>query len=165
MKRFITTLAIATIVLAGCTDKKAEKDDTTATEVAQEVTTQEAATPKVDSEAAKSLITQLYTDLYVNEISNDKRAGFLGDKLNAKLNEMDGEMALIDYDPFIDAQDYDAKSVQSSLTITELSDGLFQVEVEPLKGYKKTLRLTLGLENGALKILDIPSDPNISVLK
>lgn len=165
MKRFIITLVVASIVFAGCTDKKAEKDETTATEVVQEVAIQEEATPKVDSEEAKSLISQLYTELYVNEISNDKRSGFLGDKLNAKLNEMDGEMPLIDYDPFIDAQDFDGKSVQSSLTITELSDGLFQVEVEPLKGYKKILQLTLGLEDGALKILDIPSDPNISVLK
>lgn len=165
MNRFITTLAVASIVFAACTDKKSEKEETTATEVAHEVATQVETTPKVDSKEAKSLISQLYTELYVNEISYDMWSGFLGDKLNAKLNETDGEMLLIDYDPFIDAQDFDGKSVQSSLTITELSDGLFQVEVEPLKGYKKTLQLTLGSENGALKILDIPSDPNISVLK
>lgn len=169
MKRLIALLAVASLVLAGCTSKKAEGDETTAADSTQEVTTQEETTPKVDPEEAKALINKLYTELYSNDNSIkslDDVSDLLGDKLNAKLNEKDGEMPLIDYDPFINAQDFDAKSVMSSLTITELSEGLYQVEVEPLKGYKETIQLTVGYDDkGELKILDIPSNPDISVLK
>lgn len=166
MKRLIALLAVASLVLAGCTSKKAEGDETTAADSTQEVTTQEETTPKVDLEEAKALINKLYTELYVNDKTCDEISNSLGDKLNAKLNEKDGEMPVIDYDPFINAQDFDAKSVMSSLTITELSEGLYQVEVEPLKGYKETIQLTVGYDDkGELKILDIPSNPDISVLK
>ena len=166
MKRLIALLAVASLVLAGCTSKKAEGDETTAADSTQEVTTQEETTPKVDPEESKALINKLYTELYVNDKTCDEISNFLGDKLNAKLNEKDGEMPVIDYDPFINAQDFDAKSVMSSLTITELSEGLYQVEVEPLKGYKETIQLTVGYDDkGELKILDIPSNPDISVLK
>lgn len=166
MKRLIALLAVAALVLAGCTSKKAEGDETTAADSTQEVTTQEETTPRVDPEEAKALINKLYTELYVNDKTRDDISNFLGDKLNAKLNEKDGEMPVIDYDPFINAQDFDAKSVMSSLTITELSEGLSQVEVEPLKGYKETIQLTVGYDDkGELKILDIPSNPDISVLK
>lgn len=166
MKRLIALLAVASLVLAGCTSKKAEGDETTAADSTQEVTTQEETTPKVDPEEAKALINKLYTELYVNDKTCDEISNSLGDKLNAKLNEKDGEMPVIDYDPFINAQDFDAKSVMSSLTITELSEGLYQVEVEPLKGYKETIQLTVGYDDkGELKILDIPSNPDISVLK
>lgn len=166
MKRLIALLAVAALVLAGCTSKKAEGDETAAADSTQEVTTQEETTPKVDPEEAKALINKLYTELYVNDKTRDDISNFLGDKLNAKLNEKDGEMPVIDYDPFINAQDFDAKSVMSSLTITELSEDLYQVEVEPLKGYKETIQLTVGYDDkGELKILDIPSNPDISVLK
>lgn len=166
MKRLIALLAVASLVLAGCTSKQAEGDETTAADSTQEVTTQEETTPRVDPEEAKALINKLYTELYVNDKTCDEISNFLGDKLNAKLNEKDGEMPVIDYDPFINAQDFDAKSVMSSLTITELSEGLYQVEVEPLKGYKETIQLTVGYDDkGELKILDIPSNPDISVLK
>ena len=166
MKRLIALLAVAALVLAGCTSKKAEGDETAAADSTQEVTTQEETTPRVDPEEAKTLINKLYTELYVNDKTCDEISNFLGDKLNAKLNEKDGEMPVIDYDPFINAQDFDAKSVMSSLTITELSEGLYQVEVEPLKGYKETIQLTVGYDDkGELKILDIPSNPDISVLK
>lgn len=165
MKRLIALLAVAALVLAGCTSKKAEGDETAA-DSTQEVTTQEETTPRVDPEEAKALINKLYTELYVNDKTRDDISNSLGDKLNAKLNEKDGEMPVIDYDPFINAQDFDAKSVMSSLTITELSEGLYQVEVEPLKGYKETIQLTVGYDDkGELKILDIPSNPDISVLK
>ena len=169
MKRLIALLAVAALVLAGCTSKKAEGDETTtAADSTQEVTTQEETTPKVDPEEAKALITKLYTELYVNDnhIGSDVVSELLGDKLNAKLNEKDGEMPVIDYDPFIHAQDWDAESVMSSLTITELSEDLYQVKVEVMKGSKKTIQLTVGYDDkGELKILDIPSDPNVSVLK
>ena len=169
MKRLIALLAVAALVLAGCTSKKAEGDDTTAVaDSTQEVTTQEETTPKVDPEEAKALITKLYTELYVNDnhIGSDVVSELLGDKLNAKLNEMDGEMPVFDYDPFIQAQDLDSKSVMSSLNIMELSEDLYQVKVEPLKGNKVTVQLTVGYDDkGVLKILDIPSDPNVSVLK
>ena len=170
MKRLIALLAVAALVLAGCTSKKAEGDDTTAAaDSTQEVTTQEETTPKVDPEEAKALITKLYTELYPsdNDIKTfDDVSDLLGDKLNAKLNEMDGEMPVFDYDPFIQAQDLDSKSVMSSLNITELSEDLYQVKVEPLKGNKVTVQLTVGYDDkGELKILDIPSDPNVSVLK
>lgn len=166
MKRLIALLAVAALVLTGCTSKKAEGDETTAVDSTQEVTTQEETTPRVDPEEAKALINKLYTELYVNDKTRDDISNSLGDKLNAKLNEKDGEMPVIDYDPFINAQDFDAKSVMSSLTITELSEGLYQVEVEPLKGYKETIQLTVGYDDkGELKILDIPSNPDISVLK
>lgn len=160
MKKIITTLAIATLVLAGCTDKKAEGEETTATETTQEVATEDLSAPKVTPEEGKSLITELYSELYTKEKLFEEMSGYFGDKLKAKL------IPVRDYDPFINGQDYDAKSIQNSLTITEISEGLFQVEVEPLKGYKETLQLTLGYDdNGVLKVLDIPSDPNISVLK
>lgn len=170
MKRLIALLAVAALVLAGCTSKKAEGDETTAADSTQEVTTQEETTPKVDPEEAKALINKLYTELYVNDKTRDEISNFLGDKLNARLHEgidEDGKGPdAIDYDPFIHAQEYDAKSVMSSLTITELSEGLYQVEVEPLKGYKETIQLTVGYDDkGELKILDIPSNPDISVLK
>lgn len=166
MKRLIALLAVAALVLAGCTSKKAEDDETTAVDSTQEVTTQEETTPRVDPEEAKALINKLYTELYVNDKTRDDISNFLGDKLNAKLNEKDGEMSVIDYDPFINAQDWDDKSVMSSLAITELSEDLYQVEVEPLKGYKETIQLTVGYDDkGELKILDIPSNPDISVLK
>ena len=166
MKRLIALLAVASLVLAGCTSKKAEGDETTAADSTQEVTTQEETTPRVDPEEAKALINKLYTELYVNDKTCDEISNSLGDKLNAKLNEKDGEMPVIDYDPFINAQDWDDKSVMSSLAITELSEDLYQVEVEPLKGYKETIQLTVGYDDkGELKILDIPSNPDISVLK
>lgn len=166
MKRLIALLAVAALVLAGCTSKKAEGDETAAADSTQEVTTQEETTPRVDPEEAKALINKLYTELYVNDKTRDDISNFLGDKLNAKLNEKDGEMPVIDYDPFINAQDWDDKSVMSSLAITELSEDLYQVEVEPLKGYKETIQLTVGYDDkGELKILDIPSNPDISVLK
>lgn len=170
MKRLIALLVVAALVLVGCTSKKAEGDETTTTaaDSTQEVTTQEETTPKVDPEEAKALITKLYTELYVNDnhIGSDVVLELLGDKLNAKLNEKDGEMPVIDYDPFINAQDWDTKRVMSSLTITELSEDLYQVEVEPLKGSKETIQLTVGYDDkGVLKILDIPSNPDISVLK
>ena len=171
MKRLIALLAVASLILAGCTSKKAEGDETTAAaDSTQEVTTQEETTPKVDPEEAKALITKLYTELYSDEYAmktlNDV-SDLLGDKLNAKLNERDGEMPVIDYDPFIHAQDWDAESVMSSLTITELSEGLYEVQVEVMKGSKKkTIQLTVGYDDkGVLKILDIPSNPDISVLK
>ena len=166
MKRLIALLAVASLVLAGCTSKKAEGDETTAADSTQEVTTQEETTPRVDPEEAKALINKLYTELYVNDKTPEDISNFLGDKLNAKLNEKDGEMPVIDYDPFINAQDWDDKSVMSSLAITELSEDLYQVEVEPLKGYKETIQLTVGYDDkGELKILDISSNPDISVLK
>lgn len=166
MKRLIALLAVAALVLAGCTSKKAEGDETAAADSTQEVTTQEETTPRVDPEEAKALINKLYTELYVNDKTCDEISNFLGDKLNAKLNEKDGEMPVIDYDPFINAQDWDDKSVMSSLAITELSEDLYQVEVEPLKGYKETIQLTVGYDDkGELKILDISSNPDISVLK
>ena len=167
MKRLIALLAVVALVLAGCTSKKAEGDETTAAaDSTQEVTTQEETTPRVDPEEAKALINKLYTELYVNDKTRDDISNSLGDKLNAKLNEKDGEMPVIDYDPFINAQDWDTKRVMSSLTITELSEGLYQVEVEPLKGSKETIQLTVGYDDkGVLKILDIPSNPDISVLK
>ncbi len=166
MKRLIALLAVASLILAGCTSKKAEGDETTAADSTQEVTTQEETTPRVDPEEAKALINKLYTELYVNDKTCDEISNFLGDKLNAKLNEKDGEMPVIDYDPFINAQDWDDKSVMSSLAITELSEDLYQVEVEPLKGYKETIQLTVGYDDkGELKILDISSNPDISVLK
>ena len=168
MKRLTALLAVVALVLAGCTSKKAEGDETTATGSTQEVSTQEETTPRVDPEEAKALINKLYTELYVNDNyrGSDVVSELLGDKLNAKLNEKDGEMPVIDYDPFINAQDYDSKSVMSSLTITELSEDLYQVEVEPLKGDKVTIQLTVGYDDkGVLKILDIPSDTKISVLK
>lgn len=166
MKRLIALLAVASLVLAGCTSKKAEDDETTAADSTQEVTTQEETTPRVDPEEAKALINKLYTELYVNDKTRDDISNFLGDKLNAKLNEKDGEMSVIDYDPFINAQDWDDKSVMSSLAITELSEDLYQVEVEPLKGYKETIQLTVGYDDkGELKILDIPSNADVSVLK
>ena len=169
MKRLIALLAVVALVLAGCTSKKAEGDETTAAaDSTQEVTTQEETTPRVDPEEAKALINKLYTELYVNDnhIGFDVVSELLGDKLNAKLNEKDGEMPVIDYDPFINAQDWDTKRVMSSLTITELSEGLYQVEVEPLKGSKETIQLTVGYDDkGVLKILDIPSNPDISVLQ
>lgn len=169
MKRLIALLAVVALVLAGCTSKKAEGDDTTAAvDSTQEVTTQEETTPRVDPEEAKALINKLYTELYVNDnhIGSDVVSELLGDKLNAKLNEKDGEMPVIDYDPFIKAQDWDTKRVMSSLTITELSEDLYQVEVEPLKGSKETIQLTVGYDDkGVLKILDIPSNPDISVLQ
>ena len=167
MKRLIALLAVVALVLAGCTSKKAEGGETTAAaDSTQEVTTQEETTPRVDPEEAKALINKLYTELYVNDKTRDDISNFLGDKLNAKLNEKDGEMPVIDYDPFINAQDWDDKSVMSSLAITELSEDLYQVEVEPLKGYKETIQLTVGYDDkGELKILDIPSNPDISVLK
>lgn len=166
MKRLIALLAVASLVLAGCTSKKAEGDETTAADSTQEVTTQEETTPRVDPEEAKALINKLYTELYVNDKTRDDISNFLGDKLNAKLNEKDGEMPVIDYDPFIKAQDWDTKRVMSSLTITELSEDLYQVEVEPLKGSKETIQLTVGYDDkGVLKILDIPSNPDISVLQ
>lgn len=169
MKRLIALLAVVALVLAGCTSKKAESDETTAAaDSTQEVTTQEETTPRVDPEEAKALINKLYTELYVNDNyrGSDVVSELLGDKLNAKLNEKDGEMPVIDYDPFINAQDWDTKRVMSSLTITELSEDLYQVEVEPLKGSKETIQLTVGYDDkGVLKILDIPSNPDISVLK
>lgn len=166
MKRLITILAIASLILAGCTGKKTEKDEATSAENSQEVAVQEDLAPKVNPEEAKSLITKFYTEVYDNNMSIDKWAEFLGDKLNAKLNEMDGEIPLFNYDPFINAQDYDANYIQSSLVITELSDDLYQVDVEPMKGYKQTLQLTVGFDDGGvLKILDIPSNPDVSVLK
>ena len=169
MKRLTALLAVVALVLAGCTSKKAEGDETTtAADSTQEVSTQEETTPRVDPEEAKALINKLYTELYVNDNYRgpDFVSDLLGDKLNAKLNEKDGEMPVIDYDPFINAQDYDSKSVMSSLTITELSEDLYQVEVEPLKGDKVTIQLTVGYDDkGVLKILDIPSDTKISVLK
>lgn len=166
MRRFITTLAIAALVLMGCTDKKEKGEETTSTEAVEELSTQEEAAPKVNPEEGKALIAKLYRELYTNDKSINAVSKLLGDKLNAKLNEMDGEVPLVDYDPFINAQDYDTKSIQSTLTITELSDGLFQVDVEPMKDDKQTLQLTLGFDDtGTLKILDIPSNPDISVLK
>lgn len=161
MNKIITTLAIATLVLAGCTDKKSEDEETTATETTQEVSAEELSAPKVTPEEGKSLITKLYSELYTNEKLFEEMTGYFGDKLKARLIPV-----VMDYDPFITVQDYDAKSIQNSLTITELSEGLFQVEVEPFEGIKVTLQLTLGYDdNGVLKVLDIPSDPNISVLK
>lgn len=166
MRRFITTLATAALVLMGCTDKKEKGEETTSTEAVEELSTQEEAAPKVNPEEGKALIAKLYSELYTNDKSINAVSKLLGDKLNAKLNEMDGEVPLVDYDPFINAQDYDTKSIQSTLTITELSDGLFQVDVEPMKDDKQTLQLTLGFDDtGTLKILDIPSNPDISVLK
>lgn len=163
-----TILMMATMMLfVACDGEKKNSSENEETVTVEEITEEVVATPVVTAEAGIAFIQELYNELYSNGKNIWDVEDYFGDALVAKLHEEDGgEVPLINYDPFINAQDYDKDSVMNSLVITELSEGQFQVEVEPLAGSKNILELTLGLdETGALKVLDIPSDPNISVLK
>ena len=167
MKKIIL-LAILGLALSAC-GHKTNSSDTEVTALAdslKQVVDAEMAKQSLKAEDCTALIREFFTEAYVKNDDFRSAEQFMGAALVAKLNEKNGKDFVIDYDPFIRSKYFRKKTMPKTLQVKELSTGSFQVDIEPLADYKVSIQLTIDRDaNDDLKIMDIPSDPNISVLK
>lgn len=147
-----------------------EKTDKT-NSVAQNSTVEKVSKPK--SEDHSQIIYNFYKEYFANGKNSEQiLEKYTTKQLRQILNAYtsDGENLVLDYDPFIDGQDYDEETLIKTLKVKPLVGNLYQADfcLFPDKNSHdnhRTVTYKLVPEDGKMKIAEIPSDAVLKDLK
>ncbi|WP_082498267.1 DUF3828 domain-containing protein [Chryseobacterium sp. Leaf180] len=100
---------------------------------------------KNNSEKAIATIKDFYFSVYGNDENNaDQKKKYLSERVIKRIDSLtsDSENLILDYDPFINGQDYDGKTIKKTLQIEPLNDNEYRVSFFQF-GQKNEKRTTI----------------------
>lgn len=171
-KYCVSVLSLALAMAVGLSACRRAKQSEARDSAGQSVQTQaKESTPQeeIASEQAEAFVRAFYIERYAEKpYIEDCPAPntTIGDALQRRLERSPDEEGWIDYDPFIQGQDFDSATLLPSLRLEALGSGRVRVLLQPIPD-TTPIEIILQLAydaDGSLRIISIPSDPNLAKL-